>query len=142
LQYYTRGIIWWYYTTIRNNYTLYNYCIIGKCAHGLRKRFDSCPTHRLTIRSCLTYLERSPKTRKRMPLVAALKIAVIALTFLVALTALLTRISSTRRWWTRVTSSIEVDSNCCIIQSNIIRYYTMQSSQVPIIQNSKPIPIM
>jgi hypothetical protein len=41
------GIIRWYYTTITNNYALYNCCIIGKCAHGLRKWFDSCPTHGL-----------------------------------------------------------------------------------------------
>jgi hypothetical protein len=71
-----------------------------------------------------------------MLLVVALK-NLISLTFLAASTALLTRISSTRRWWTRVTSSIEVDSDCCIIQSDIIRYYTTQSAQVPIIQKSK-----
>jgi hypothetical protein len=57
-----------------------------------------------------------------MPLVAELKNS-ISLTFLMASTTLLMRISSTRRWWTRVTSSIEVDSDCCIIQSGIIRYY-------------------
>jgi hypothetical protein len=52
--------------------------------------------------------------RKRMLLVATLK-NLIALTFLEASTALLTRISSMRRWWMRVTSSIEVDFDCCII---------------------------
>jgi hypothetical protein len=74
--------------------------------------------------------------RKRMLLVAALK-NLIALTFLAASMALLMKISSTRRWWMKVTSSIEVDSDCCIIQSGIIRYYTTQFAQVPIIQNSK-----
>jgi hypothetical protein len=59
------------------------------------------------------------------------------LTFLAASTTLLMRISSTRRWWTKVTSSIEVDSVCCIIKSGIIRYYTTQSAHVPIIQNSR-----
>jgi hypothetical protein len=47
----------------------------------------------------------------------------IALTFLVASTTLLTRISLTRRSWSNVTSSTEVDFDCCIIQSGIIRYY-------------------
>ncbi len=43
---------------------------------------------------------------------------------------------------TRVISSIEVDSDCCIIQSSIIWYYTMQSAQVPIIQNNTSIVIV
>ncbi len=151
--YYTHSIIWWYYSTIRNKYTLYNYCVIGKCTHGLHKRFDSCLTHGLHKRfdSCPTH-----RLRKRFDsnnlvlwflcssvficrlrtisglslatvtskLMAALK-NLITLTFLATSTTLLMRISSTRKWWTRVTSSIEVDSDCCIIQSDIIWYYTI-----------------
>jgi hypothetical protein len=54
---YNCDIIWWYYTIIRNNYTLYNYCIIGKCTHRLHKWFDSCPTHGLhkQFDSCPTH---------------------------------------------------------------------------------------
>jgi hypothetical protein len=57
LRYYTHSIIWLYYTTIENNYTLYNYCIISKCTHGLHKRFDFFPTHGLHKRfdSCPTH---------------------------------------------------------------------------------------
>ena len=38
---------------------------------------------------------------------------------------LVTRISSTRRWSMRATSSIEVDFDCCMIQHGIIWYYTV-----------------
>ena len=95
-----------------------SYCkflIVESPQHGIQSSISGCNISMLTSK-------RSPYTRKRIPLVAALK-DLIALTVLATLTALLTRISSTRKWWTRVTSSIEVTSDCCIMQYDIIRYY-------------------
>ena len=65
-----------YYTTIGNNYTLYNYCTIHKFAHGLWQTVRFLPHPRFA---------QTVWFRQSGALVSGL----------------LTRISSTRRWWTR-----------------------------------------